>query len=105
MPDLNALENFEPSLETKSVWRFTRKSPAQFGGIVLPGLFQTSHLTLDTAAFLTVIALEAWGLGNLLIVGDLSATYVVFLFLIDLVFATFRRTCGRVAYARKGTES
>ena len=90
MAEINPEENFEPSRDTKRVWRFTRKAPRIYPGLTLPGLFDTSNFTLDTALFLTVIILEIWGLVNLLSVGQFNPIYAVFLFLLDLFFAIVR---------------
>jgi hypothetical protein len=82
--------DFEPSLFTKKLWLFLRKSPRIIGGVTLPGLFQTPHSSVDTGFFITALALEAWGLLNLSIVTEIQFAYMVLPFLIDLVLAFFR---------------
>jgi len=90
MPDLRPEENFEPSRETKTFWRFTRKSGATYAGVALPGIFETSHAVSDAALFFVVIILEVWGLANLLIVGGANPIYVVVLFILDITLAIIR---------------
>ncbi len=36
MHELNPSEDFEPSRDTKSLWRYTRKAPARYSGLTLP---------------------------------------------------------------------
>lgn len=83
-------ENFEPSQQTKSRWRFTRKATADFAGVKLPGLFQTTGFTLDIALFSSVLALEVWGLACLLVASGSNPLFFAFLFLIDISLAIFR---------------
>jgi hypothetical protein len=92
---------FEPSRNTKLLWRFTRKTPSSFASITLPGLFQTSHFTRDTACFLATIVLELWGLNNFLRAGQVALLYVAFLFLLDIALAVLRHLpLGRVGELR-----
>jgi hypothetical protein len=59
-------ENFEPSVDAKDAWTFTRKSaytPAV--GMRFPGLFTTKGFDTDALAVVAVIGLEAWGLVSL----------------------------------------
>lgn len=58
--------------------------------MALPGLFEEPDIRLDFALFIIVIGLEVWGLYNLLKVGQFNPIFVVFLFLLDLVFAITR---------------
>lgn len=90
MLDINPELNFEPSKTTKALWRYVRTSPTTFGGVTLPGLFQSSNFALDTFGFALALGLEGWGLVNLLQVGHLDPLFVVFLFALDLVFAVCR---------------
>ncbi len=90
MPQFQVHEDFEPSREMKSLWRYTRKLPATYGGVKVPGLFQTSNPVTDTILFIVVLVLELWGLYNFLQVGRANPVYVVVLFLLDLTLAIFR---------------
>src|SRR5215510_12366078 len=89
MNDIPAAENFEPSHQTKLVWRYSRKSPKNFAGVELPGLFKTSGFTMDAVAVVAVVALEAWGLYNFWLAGG-EILYVACFFLADLAFAIGR---------------
>ena len=94
-------EKFEPSLNTKNAWTFTRKSaytPAP--GMRLPGLFTTKGFDTDALAVALVICLEAWGLISLVSSFGLFDTEgnfnllgvggVVAAFLLDLTLAIGR---------------
>ncbi len=86
----NAGENFEPSVKTKNFWLYTRKSERNFGGITLPGLFQTRGMLMDTLATFLVILLEFFGLYVLVIYGDIKYFNAIFLFLADLLFVILK---------------
>ena len=86
-PDPN--EEFAPSGNTKSMWRFTRKKDWHPAG-TFPGLFQTHHYDVDATGFFLVIFLELWGLSNLLSVGGIRFVHVAGLFAADLLFAICR---------------
>lgn len=92
-------EEFEPSINVKNLWTYTRKLSYNAAGIKLPGLFITKGFETDTAAFVTVIFLEAWGLYNLIAAiggngrGGLNAfgiAVIFVLFLIDITLAILR---------------
>jgi hypothetical protein len=88
---------FRPSRDTLLWWRFTRKAPAAFAGVLLPGLFHTVHFTRDTFLFFILLALETWGLYNFLIAGKVNILYIVVLFVIDVVLAVIRHSpVGRI---------
>ncbi len=89
-----ASESFEPSKDVKSHWLYTRKSSFNVAGLELPGLFTTHNFQKDTAAFVAVLFLEAWGLYNLLAaIGTLSSLSLggaVAVFLVDIALAFAR---------------
>lgn len=55
-------ERFEPSVNTKNRWTYTRKSSYNAAGIRLPGLFTTAKFDTDALAFAAVLLLEGYGL-------------------------------------------
>lgn len=60
-------DKFEPSLNTKNAWMFTRKSPyTPAAGTTFPGLCTTKGFDTDAIVFAAVICLEAWGLVSLI---------------------------------------
>lgn len=93
-------ENFEPSVSTKNIWTFTRKSPYNVEGMRLPGLFTTSRFDTEAVAFALVCILEIWGLYSLVSsfgLFDVTGAFntwgvggVVAAFLLDLFLATVR---------------
>lgn len=90
-------EDFEPSRDTKMLWRFTRKSRSTFAGVTLPGLFHTANELWDTLAFFLVVLLEVGGLASLVMVGAVNVAYALGIFALDLVLAFARhRPIGRV---------
>lgn len=90
-------EDFEPSRDTKMLWRFTRKSRSTYAGATLPGLFHTANELWDTLAFFLVVLLEVGGLASLVMVGAVNVVYAVGIFALDLVLAFFRHLpIGRI---------
>ncbi len=51
-------QDFVPSKETKNFWLYTHKSKRTFGGVALPGLFETIGYPTQMIAFFTILALE-----------------------------------------------
>ncbi|GAB3571764.1 hypothetical protein GCM10027578_30590 [Spirosoma luteolum] len=51
-------QDFVPSKETKNFWLYTNKSKRTFGGVALPGLFETIGYPTQMIAFFTILALE-----------------------------------------------
>ena len=100
MFELRPNEDFEPSINVKNLWTYTRKSPFNAAGVKLPGLFTTKGFDIDAAAFVAVIFLEFWGLYSIVSsIGVLNAEgsfnilgfAVIFaLFLIDVSLALLR---------------
>lgn len=100
MFELRSNEDFEPSINVKSLWTYTRKSSFNAAGIRLPGLFTTKGFDIDTAAFVAVIFLEFWGLYSIVSsigVFDVEGSFnilgfavIVALFLIDVSLAILR---------------
>ncbi len=93
-------EDFEPSINAKNLWTYTRKSSFNAAGIRLPGLFITQGFDVDSSAFVAVVFLELWGLysivasiglfdaeGNFNVLG---LAVIFALFLIDVALAILR---------------
>lgn len=58
--------DFEPSRGVRKLFLYTRKSPStSYGGIILPGLFQTSHYFWDIMFFLAVVVGEIYGFAQI----------------------------------------
>lgn len=54
--------DFEPSRGVRQIYLFTRKSSSpSYGGVILPGLFQTSGIVWDMVAFILVLIGEFYG--------------------------------------------
>ncbi len=51
-------QNFEPSKATKEFWLYTKKSKRTFGGVILPGLFETVKYSNQMIGFVTIFILE-----------------------------------------------
>ncbi|KAB7728393.1 hypothetical protein F5984_18650 [Rudanella paleaurantiibacter] len=51
-------QDFVPSKETKNFWLYTKKSKRTFGGVVLPGLFETIGYPTQMIAFFAILVLE-----------------------------------------------
>ena len=51
-------QDFVPSKETKNFWLYTKKSQRTFGGVTLPGLFETVGYPTQMLAFFAVLLLE-----------------------------------------------
>ena len=51
-------QDFVPSKETKNFWLYTKKSKRTFGGVALPGLFETIGYPTQMIAFFTILFLE-----------------------------------------------
>lgn len=51
-------QDFVPSNETKNFWLYTKKNKRTFGGVVLPGLFETVGYPTQMIAFFTILFLE-----------------------------------------------
>jgi len=83
--------NFEPSLDTKKFYFWTRKSQRKIGGVVLPGLFSTSGVVADAFLFSLILGAEFLGLMNLYSVSDgkIKILSVVALVIADFLFAFF----------------
>jgi hypothetical protein len=88
MHDLNPHEKFEPTQQTKKMWRFTHKSCSEAEQQEPPGLFSTTGS--DHVWFIVVLIAEVFGLWGLFVLGSAQPLYVVFLFLGDLVLAVCR---------------
>lgn len=52
-------QDFVPSKETKNFWLYTKKSKRTFGGVVLPGLFETVGYSTQMIFFFAILLLEA----------------------------------------------
>ncbi len=89
MPEIYQNENFEMSVVTKRFWLYTRKFSNQYGGVTLPGLFQTRQYTFDLFLFIVIITCEIIGIINLQRVGQFNIIFVFSLFLADILFAIF----------------
>jgi hypothetical protein len=93
-------EDFEPSINVKNLWTYTRKSSFNAAGVKLPGLFTTKGFDIDSAAFVAVIFLEFWGLYSIVssigvfnVEGSfnvLGFAVIFALFLIDVSLALLR---------------
>lgn len=100
MFELIASEAFEPSIDVKNRWTFTRKSSFNAAGVELPGLFVTQGFDIDVGAFVAVLFLEFWGLYSLVssiglvredgTLNNLGLGGVVAAFLIDVALAIVR---------------
>src|SRR5262245_38480635 len=86
----NPAENFEISRDTRNAWLATRKAPATFAGLTMPGLFRTDHFPRDAVLIVIVVALELWGLACLVRVGGANPFYAVCFAAGDLLFAILR---------------
>ncbi|QJW90784.1 hypothetical protein HNV11_16060 [Spirosoma taeanense] len=51
-------QDFVPSKETKNFWLYTKKSKRTFGGVALPGLFETVGYPTQMVAFFAILLLE-----------------------------------------------
>lgn len=87
MPNIYQNEDFEMSVVAKRWWKYTRKYSNTYGGVTLPGLFQTRQYTFDLFLFLLIIACEVIGVINLIKVGNFNVVFVWSLFALDLLFA------------------
>ena len=93
-------EDFEPSINVKNLWTYTRKSSFNAAGVKLPGLFVTKGFDIDFAAVVAVIFLELWGLYSIVSAiglfgaegsfNVLGLAVIVALFLIDVALAILR---------------
>lgn len=83
--------DFEPSIQTKRLWRYVRKQPWIAGRQEFPGLFQVTSFERDLSMFVLALVLECWGLFMLVSVGNIPLLYRVALIVtaifIDLVLA------------------
>lgn len=95
MCTLSLNENFEPSSFTKKLWLYTRKRERTIGGVVLPGIFQTSGSTGDALGTIVVIILEIVGLGLLNYYSNIQLLFAIFLFFGDLVFVILKNYPAR----------
>jgi hypothetical protein len=61
-------QDFVPSKETKNFWLYTNKSKRTFGGVALPGLFETIGYPTQMIAFFAILVLEiiptVYGIGE-----------------------------------------
>ncbi len=91
MPEIDIEEGFEPSTTTKNLWLATRKRERKIeGGLILPGVFQTTNTMLDAMGFSFVIVLEIVGLFLLREYSGINLFYTIFLFVADVLFALLK---------------
>ena len=61
-------QDFVPSKETKNFWLYTKKSKRTFGGVALPGLFETVGYPTQMIGFFAILLLETiptiYGIGE-----------------------------------------
>jgi hypothetical protein len=84
-PIIVAGNNFEPSVEYKNWWLFTRKKKVEKENIVLNGIFNT-YGGGDAVSFFSIIVIEIWGLYNLNLLID-NALLSSGMFVVDALFA------------------
>lgn len=87
MPTIDHSLDFEPQINTKNFWLYSRKHENTYSGVKLPGLFRTYNYTLDTFGFCLIIILEVLGMVALKQVTALPTIVIVALVAADLLFA------------------
>jgi hypothetical protein len=84
-PIIIAGNNFEPSVEYKNWWLFTRKKKVVIENITLNGVFNT-YGGGDAISFFSIIVIEIWGLYNLNLLIE-NVLLSSGMFFIDALFA------------------
>ncbi|GAB3553523.1 hypothetical protein [Spirosoma fluminis] len=56
--DFPSGQDFMPSKETRNFWLYTKKTRRTFGGVALPGLFETVGYPTQMIAFFAILVLE-----------------------------------------------
>lgn len=87
MPKIPKNLRFIPSKYIQNLWLKTRKAEKMYGGVKLPGFYNTSGFTLDTVLFLIALFLEILGMYNLMLVGDIAILMASGLIAVDIVAA------------------
>jgi hypothetical protein len=81
--------DFEPSRGVRKIFLYTRKSSSpSYGGVILPGLFQSSGIVWDMAAFILILFGEFYGYFQIESKSSMgSATMFVALIIADFILA------------------
>jgi len=87
MPTIDHSLNFEPQINTKNFWLYSRKYENTYSGVKLPGLFRTYNYTLDTFGFCLIVILEVLGMVALKQVTALPTIVILALVTADILFA------------------
>lgn len=90
-------QDFVPSKETKNFWLHTKKSKRTFGGVVLPGLFETVGYPTQMIAFFTILLLELiptiYGIGEGVLWQAIAAAIFIDIFLAIVSHLWHDRIC------------
>lgn len=87
MMELHPFQTFEPSPTVKRLFRPLRHSAYEIESATVPGMMSHDGFALLTAAFVSVLVLEAWGLWNIWRVTQLGLSIVLSAVLVDVVLA------------------
>lgn len=87
MPKIEKDINFKPSKSVQKLWFNSRKAEKIYGGVRLPGLYNTSGFALDAVLFFIMLFLEVLGMYNLMQVGDFAFIMAMGLIVLDVIFA------------------
>ncbi|NID10210.1 hypothetical protein [Fibrivirga algicola] len=78
-------QDFVPSKETKNFWLYTKKSKRTFGGVALPGLFETVGYPTQMVGFFAILILEivptVYGIGEGVLWQAIAAAIFIDIFL------------------------
>ena len=89
MPRIKKEIEILPSKSFQKLWLNTRKAKKIYGGVSMPGFYNTSGFSIDAIMFLIALGLEILGVYNLMILGDFAITMALGLILIDVLAAFF----------------
>jgi len=78
---------FEPSVESKEYYLYTKKTPFPYGGFVHPGLFSSRYTLPYLLLIVLVLGLEVYGMLMLYQACAFHYGFAVLLILLDLLFA------------------
>ena len=90
-------QDFVPSKETKNFWLYTKKSKRTFGGVALPGLFETIGYPTQMIGFFAILLLEIiptiYGIGEGVLWQAIAAAIFVDIFLAVVSHIWHDRIC------------
>ena len=90
-------QDFVPSKETKNFWLYTKKSKRTFGGVALPGLFESVGYPTQMIAFFAILLLEIiptiYGIGEGVLWQAIAAAIFIDIFLAVVSHLWHDRIC------------